>query len=84
MSEWGGEQVFAIINYRSNHELQTIITSNYGLTALAGRMTAATKGKDYGDDVQSQRILSRICGMCYIVEIGGRDFRMDGRSESSV
>ena len=74
MSEWVGEQVFAIINYRSNHELQTIITSNYGLTALAERMTAATKGT--GDDVQSQRI-SRICGMCYIVEVGGRDFRME-------
>ena len=29
MSEWVGEQVFAILNYRSNHELQTIITSNY-------------------------------------------------------
>ena len=74
MSEWVGEQVFAILNYRSNHELQTIITSNYGLTALAKRMTTATKGT--GDDVQSQRILSRICGMCHIVEIGGRDYRM--------
>ena len=78
MSEWVGEQVFAILNYRSNHELQTIITSNYGLTALAERMIAATKGKDSGDDVQSQRILSRICGMCYIVEVGGGDFRMQG------
>ena len=29
--------------------------------------------------VQSQRILSRICGMCYIVEVGGGDFRMEGR-----
>ena len=74
MSEWVGEQVFAILNYRSSHELQTIITSNYGLTALAKRMTTATKGT--GDDVQSQRILSRICGMCHIVEIGGRDYRM--------
>ena len=74
MSEWVGEQVFAILNYRSNHELQTIITSNYGLTALAERMTAATKGKKSGDDVQSQRVLSRICGMCYIVEGGGGIF----------
>ena len=78
MSEWVGEQVFAILNYRSNHELQTIITSNYGLTALAERMITATKGT--GDDVQSQRILSRICEMCYIVEVGGGDFRMKGRA----
>lgn len=80
MSEWAGEQVFAILNYRSNHELQTIITSNYGLTALAERMTSTAKGKDSGDDVRSQRILSRICGMCYIVEVSGGDFRMEGRA----
>ena len=79
MSEWVGEQVFAILNYRSNQELQTIITSNYGLTALAERMIATTKGRDSGDDVQSQRILSRICEMCYIAEVGGRDFRMEGK-----
>ncbi|MBR4696040.1 MAG: ATP-binding protein [Selenomonadaceae bacterium] len=80
MSEWVGEQVFAILNYRSNHELQTIITSNYGLTVLAERMMVDTKGKESGDNVQSQRILSRICGMCYIVEVGGGDFRMEGRA----
>ena len=78
MSEWVGEQVFAILNYRFNHELQTIIASNYGLTALAERMTAATKGT--GDDVQSQRILSRICGMCHIVEVRGRKFWMQQSS----
>ena len=44
---------------------------------LAERMTVDTKGKDHGDDAQSQRILSRICGMCYIVEVCGRDFRME-------
>ena len=78
MSEWVGEQVFAILNYRSNHCLQTIITSNYGLNALAGRMATSGKDRDSGDDVQSQRVLSRICGMCYIVEVGGRDYRMKG------
>ena len=76
MSEWVGEQVFAILNYRSNHELQTIITSNYGLAVLAERMMVAVKDRDAEGDVQSQRILSRICGMCHIVEIGGRDYRM--------
>ena len=78
MSEWVSEQVFAIINYRSNHEMQTIITSNYGMAGLAERMVAAIKGKESGDSVQGKRILSRICGMCYIVEVGGKDFRMQG------
>ena len=41
-------------------------------------MTSATKGKESIDDMQSQRILSRICGMCYTVEAGGGDFRMEG------
>ncbi|MBQ1648626.1 MAG: hypothetical protein II047_09280 [Bacteroidales bacterium] len=76
MSEWVGEQVFAMINYRSQNSLQTIITTNYGLNALAGRMATGIKDKDSDDAAQSKRILSRICGMCYIVEVRGRDFRM--------
>ena len=78
MNEWVAEQVFSVINYRYNHDLQTIITTNYGLKALAGRMATAIKGKDSEGDVQSKRIISRICEMCYIVEVGGRDFRMRG------
>lgn len=38
-------------------------------------MTSDIKGKESGDNVQSQQILSRICGMCYTVEAGGGDFR---------
>jgi len=76
MSEWVGEQVFAILNYRYSHGLQTIITTNYGLKALAERMVMSGKDRDSGNDVQSRRILSRICGMCHIVEVRGRDFRM--------
>ena len=44
--------------YRSNHKLQTIITSNYGLTALAERMTAATKGT--GDVILSGQEKRRV------------------------
>lgn len=76
MSEWVGEQVFAILNHRSQNSLQTIITTNYGLKALAGRMATAIRDKDFGDDVQGKRLISRICGMCYIVGVRGRDFRM--------
>ena len=78
MSEWVAEQVFSVINYRSQNLLQTIITSNYGLKALAERMGSATKGKEAEGDMQGRRILSRICGMCHIVEVNGRDFRMRG------
>ena len=51
MSEWVGEQVFAMINYRSQNSLQTIITTNYGLNALAGRMATGIKDKDSDDSV---------------------------------
>lgn len=78
MSEWVGEQVFSIVNYRSNHELQTIITTNYGLKELDERMRLTGRNGAICGDVQSHRILSRICGMCYIVEFGGRDCRMEG------
>ncbi len=78
MSEWVGEQVFSIVNYRSNHELQTIITTNYGLKELDERMRLTGRNGAICGDVQSHRILSRICGMCYIVELGGRDYRMEG------
>ena len=66
--------------YRYNHGLQTIITANYGLKALAERMVMSGKDRDSGNDVQSRRILSRICGMCHIVEIRGKDFRMQQSS----
>ena len=45
---------FVVFDYK-----HSIITSNYGLTTLAERMTTTAKG--IGDDVQHQRILSRIC-----------------------
>ena len=76
MSEWVSEQVFAILNYRSNHELQTIITSNYSLKGLAERMVLTGKNGTSTDDLQGRRILSRICGMSYVVEVQGKDFRM--------
>ena len=74
-----GEQVFVVLNYRYNHGLQTIITTNYGLKALAERMVTATKDKDSGNDVQCRRIPSRICGMCHISWSEGGTFGCKGR-----
>ena len=55
MSELVGEQIFAILNYRYSHGLQTIITTNCGLKALAERMVMSGKDRDSGNDVQSRR-----------------------------
>lgn len=74
----GGAQFFAIVNYRANHELQTIITTNYGLKGLTERMRLTGNDGAICNDVQSRRILSRSCGMCYVVEVGGADYQMQG------
>jgi hypothetical protein len=58
---------FVVFDYK-----HSIITSNYGLTTLAERMTTTAKG--IGDDVQHQRILSRICcARSAARAFGGRD-----------
>ncbi len=51
---------------------------DYGLRELAERMRLTGRDGAICGDVQSRRILSRICGMCYIVELGGGDYRMQG------
>ena len=60
---------------RLNHLIQSGgIPKAYAGKTIGDYITSEAKGT--GDDLQSQRILSRICGMCHIVEVGGGDFRM--------
>lgn len=77
MTEWVGEQLFAIINYRYNERLQTIVTTNYKSGELMERMTLTTK-TGQADDMQGQRIMSRIYGMCERVGLYGSDYRTRG------
>ena len=77
MTLWVGEQLFSLLNHRYNENLQTIITSNYGPQNIAARLVCRD---DDGaeDDSQAQRIMSRIYGMCELVNLGGRDWRLKG------
>ena len=79
ITEWVGEQLFCLLNYRYNSQLQTIITTNYSTTELAERLTIYNK-QGQADDTQAQRILSRIYGMCERVYLGGRDWRQVGNA----
>ncbi len=79
ITEWVGEQLFCLLNYRYNSQLQTIITTNYSTTELAERLTIYNK-QGQADDAQAQRILSRIYGMCERVYLGGKDWRQTGNA----
>lgn len=76
MSEWVGEQLFCIVNHRYNQSLQTIVTSNYSPKEILLHMATRDRRGYVIDDMQAQRILSRIYGMCERVEIKGADWRM--------
>ncbi len=76
MSEWVGEQLFCIVNHRYNQGLQTIVTSNYSPKEILAHMATRDRRGYVVDDMQAQRILSRIYGMCERVEIKGTDWRM--------
>ena len=78
MTEWVGEQLFCIVNHRYNERLQTVVTSNYNPTQIIRRMATVDRGGNVIDDMQGQRIMSRIYEMCERVEIKGADWRMKG------
>lgn len=78
MSEWVGEQLFCIVNHRYNERLQTVVTSNYSPTQIIAHMATVDGRGNVIDDMQGQRIMSRIYGMCERVEIKGADWRMKG------
>ena len=78
MTEWVGEQLFCIVNHRYNECLQTVVTSNYSPTQVIAHMATVDARGNVIDDLQGQRIMSRIYGMCERVEIKGADWRMKG------
>ena len=78
MSEWVGEQLFCIVNHRYNEQLPTVVTSNYSPTQIIRHMATVDARGNVIDDMQGQRIMSRVYGMCERVEIKGADWRMRG------
>uniref|UniRef100_UPI0028DCCB39 ATP-binding protein n=1 Tax=uncultured Selenomonas sp. TaxID=159275 RepID=UPI0028DCCB39 len=78
MTEWVGEQLFCIVNHRYNEMLPTVVTSNYSPTRVIAHMATVDGRGNVIDDLQGQRIMSRIYGMCERVEIKGADWRMKG------
>lgn len=64
-TEWVAEKLYSIINTRYLYGLCTIITSNYSLTELEGRL-----------GVSGKRITSRLLEMCKLIPLHGSDYRL--------
>ena len=76
VTDWVAEQLFRMINHRWMYrdELVTIVTSNLKPDALIRRIASKT-----GSSADGQRIVSRICEMCRLIEVQGDDYRMGRR-----
>ena len=62
-TEWAKETIYSIINYRYEHMLPTVITTNFTLTDMQDRLGEAT--------------VSRLIEMCEYVTMYGEDKRME-------
>jgi DNA replication protein DnaC len=71
-TEWAGERLYMLINYRYANELQTVITTNAG-----NPRELAEKLGDHGE-----YIASRLFEMCRWVALQGPDCRMANRGNA--
>jgi DNA replication protein DnaC len=84
LTEWVGETIRAILNHRYTFNKQTILTTNYPLSAkvvpeggLARRPSDGSLPEKIG-----QPLYSRLLEMCEVIEIEGPDFRTDIQKHS--
>lgn len=61
-TEWTNETIYSIINYRYEHMLSTVVTTNLSLTEMQEKLGEAT--------------VSRLMEMCEYVSMDGKDYRM--------
>lgn len=70
MSEWATERIYMLLDYRCGEMLPTVVTSNYGLSAVAQMLAS--------DEDTKQAIASRMLQTCDHkgIEMTGRDLRL--------
>lgn len=61
LTSWSAEILFSVINYRYEHKLPFVLTTNLNENQLGNHMGGA--------------VYSRMCEMCTAVTTGGKDFR---------
>ena len=67
-TDWAVERIYMLLDYRYNHKLPTIITSNYDIGEVAALLST--------DEQSQEAIASRIGGMCRGVRMSGKDRRL--------
>lgn len=75
VTEWTVGVLYQIINNRYNDEKVTIVTSNYDLEELEGRLIPKDKYGNALDEFSAKRIVSRLKEMCYQAFLGTKDRR---------
>jgi DNA replication protein DnaC len=65
-SQWVGERIYMLVNYRYSHNLQTVVTTN--------RSRPSELAEALGE--QGQRVVSRLAQMGTWVHVDGKDFRL--------
>ena len=91
-TDWVWDTVAHILNTRYNHELMTIITTNYANEpdsrtqgnlnpASSEAAVQANRSQTLGDRI-GERMRSRLQEMCAVVKMSGGDFRQKVRSAS--
>ena len=77
-TEWVGETIRTILNYRYTYNKQTVLSSNWPLNPPAERPFGSQgPGTQTLAERIGKRLFSRIMEMCEIVEIEGPDFRTE-------
>ena len=61
LTDWGSEILFNVINYRYEHKLPFVLTTNFDENQLGNHVGGA--------------VYSRMCEMCTAVTTGGKDYR---------
>jgi DNA replication protein DnaC len=70
LNDWVFEKMYHIINKRYEKNLPVLVTSNYDIKTILGRLP-----NDRFTDI-SKSIVSRLHEMCCCVTIGGNDYRV--------
>ena len=82
LTPWAVSEIFTFINYRYNHVLKTIITSNFSLDELRNIKLFNRDGSKSTDTYLMNRILNRISDMCYVFELNDIDHRVSSNTSA--